>query len=340
MKKPKPRKKMIGSGRYATGRIRSLESRLMDRQALERLVTAASLNDIRQLMNEAGYADGEIFDALAKERQSLYDLIYEISPDPEYLDLIRLEEDAHNVKVGLRKRLVAPDEPLDSYRHLYRETAVYHPGELDADLRADDLRRYPEWLRSAADAARQAYAETFDAARIDLAVDRVFAAYQKEAAAALDSPWLNRYLALVFDLKNTETLYRVRRREIGRSLYEMSLLPDGRMTREEWLALYDDEVSDIPAYLARGPYEKLAELVEYELENERQGNWSQAADLFVMEHLRETKRYLTGPEVPLGFMLARRQEMRSIRLIAAAVRSGLGLEKRRQLVRDSYLERG
>lgn len=330
---------MIGTGRYATGRIRSLEAKLLDRLGLERLVTAESEADIRALMDQAGYAEGDIEAALSSEQRRLYDLVYEISADPEYLDLIRLEDDMHNVKVGLRKRMVAPDEPLEHYRHLYRETGLFPAETLDADLRADDLSAYPSWLQAIVSGAEQVYAETYDAARIDLTVDKRFAAYQKETAAMLGSDWLNDYFALVFDLKNAETLYRVRRREIGRALYEMSLLPDGRLKETDWLALFDDEIKDVSLQLARGPYANLADLIEHELNNARGGNWSQAADLFLMEHLRKTKRYLTGPEVPLGYLLARRQEIRSIRLIAAAVRNGLSAEKKRSLVRESYLER-
>ncbi|HHT45651.1 MAG TPA: V-type ATPase subunit [Fastidiosipila sp.] len=340
MKKTADKKKIIGSGRYAVGRIRSLEAKLMDRQALDRLLAAESPADVRQLMDEHGYADGDIEQALMIEQQKLYDLVYEISPDPVYLDLIRLEEDLHNLKVGLRKLLVSPDEKLADYRHLYRETGLFNPEALDRDLRADELSAYPNWLQEAVRSAKDIYQETLDPARIDLTADKIVAFHQKTEAERLESEWLRRYFALIFDLKNAETLYRARRRDIGREVYEMSLLPDGMIARDKWLSLFEDEVADVPAYLATGPYQALSELVEYELQNKRQGNWSQAADLMIMEHLRETKRFLTGPEVPLGFLLSRRQEIRSIRLIEAAIRNGLPQERREKLVRQSYVERG
>lgn len=312
----------------------------MDRQALDRLMAATSEADVRHLMDEHGYVEGDIEKALKTEEKRLYDLVYEISPDPPYMDLIRLEEDLHNVKVGLRKRLVSPDEPLSEYRHLYRDSGLFSWQKLDQDLRASDLSSYPTWLQEAVRSAKEVYQETLDPARIDLTADKIVAHYQKERAAELDSEWLVRYFALVFDLKNAETLYRARRRDIGRAIYEMSLLPDGLIDRATWLQLFDDELTDVPAYLAAGPYKGLAEMVEHELQHERDGNWSQAADLMLMEHLRETKRFLTGPEVPLGFLLSRRQEIRSLRLIEAAIRNGLPEGKRRQLVRQSYLERG
>lgn len=339
MNKARREKQIIGTGRFAVGRIRSLEQKLMDRAALDRLITASSEAEIRQLMNEAGYEDGPIEAALDQEQGNLLTLIYEMSPDLDVLDLVGESADAHNLKIGLRKRLMSPDERLTSYQHLYRTTGRFPFKELDAAIRSDDVAGYPVWMQTAFAAVHADYAESFDPVRIDVAVDTTFAAHQMAEAKRLKADWLADYFALMFDLKNMETLFRVRRRGIKESQFAQNLLPDGMLKRETWLTLYDAADDVIVSTLAIGPYASLATRIAEELAGTAGGRWSWDVDRVLMRHLRKTKLATSGPDVPLAFLLARQQEIRSIRLVFAAVRNHMGTEAKRSFVRQSFLER-
>jgi vacuolar-type H+-ATPase subunit C/Vma6 len=330
--------KMIGSWRYAAGRIRSLEVQLLDRAALDRLAAAEDSAQLMHILEEAGYRGRTLDEMLGNEAARLDTLIREVSPDPEFADILLLEQDGHNIKLVLREKASPDNRPFERYADLFLDPSSVRPKQLDMLIREGKLSELPAALAKAAEAGRDAYSESYDTARLDVAVDKAIAEAMLEEADRLENVWFSEYLTAQRDLKNLETLYRARRREMGRALYEDSLLPDGVLKKAVWKSLYDADVSEILEVLEKTPYRDLAPAFEKELQGE-QGDFSLLADSFLIRHLRKARGVLSGPEIPLAYVLSRLFEMKTARLMAAAVRHGIPVERRRKAIRPPYLDR-
>ena len=95
---------------YAVGRIRALETRLLDRTAMGRLLEAESAQELLKMLSEGEYEQAlssidkaEDFEtALNIERERIYTLIDELTLDPQLTQIFRVRWDFHNLKVLLK----------------------------------------------------------------------------------------------------------------------------------------------------------------------------------------------------------------------------------------------
>ncbi len=95
---------------YASGRIRVLETRLLNRTGITRLLEAESAEEVLRMLSEGEYGTAisgiqkaEDFEkALEVEMERTYALIDELSLDPELTQIFRIRGDFHNLKVLLK----------------------------------------------------------------------------------------------------------------------------------------------------------------------------------------------------------------------------------------------
>jgi len=94
----------------AVSRIWVLETRLLDKAKIDRMIEAPSANEVLRILNETEYSNvsanikrsEDYEEILTAELKRVYDLIYEISPVKDVVKLMSLKYDYHNVKVLLK----------------------------------------------------------------------------------------------------------------------------------------------------------------------------------------------------------------------------------------------
>ena len=107
---------------YAVGRIRVLETRLLDKSRLDSLVEARSAEEVLKALADTDYGpflaelkEARGFEeALNGELKNVLRLVSDLSQDAELTDIFRLRYDFHNLKVllkikGLSNRLPNPE---------------------------------------------------------------------------------------------------------------------------------------------------------------------------------------------------------------------------------------
>ena len=94
---------------YAVARIRQVETRLLDRSRVARMLEAPAAGDVLKILGETEYSEAigdlppESYEhMLALELDRVYSYVSEFVPDPLIVDLFRLRHDLHNCKVAFR----------------------------------------------------------------------------------------------------------------------------------------------------------------------------------------------------------------------------------------------
>jgi vacuolar-type H+-ATPase subunit C/Vma6 len=136
------------------------------------------------------------------------------------------------------------------------------------------------------------------------------------SAFLLDEPFFRNFFWLKIDLANLKIYLRCR--YVGRpaSQFEESFISGGRLEKKIFLDNYNSNLEDFAQFLKTTSYEQLW----------RQGlNFLQAQDSFVvfereienlvMDYLQSAKKVTFGPEPLFAYGLARRQELKLIRLV-------------------------
>ena len=294
---------------FAVGRIRVLETRLLDRGRLERMAEAADLGETLALLGETEYgplvaAGTKPMEIAGAELARVRDLVLNLAPDAPEVDFLLWRWDLLNLKALLRREIGEP-----SLNRLGR----YTPQEMTGWF-ASGSPALPEFFTLARQAGEAAFAKSGDAQMLDAAIDRI---YYGHGAAAWQDPesFLPSYWAARIDLINLRTLIRGKHLGFDRARLAGLLLPGGLVAPDRTLASLDDSWEEIAAWWGQGPYGtvvqacgSLADLASLE----------RASENLLLEKAKPAKMVPLGLDPVLGYYLAKEHETRLVNLVLTA----------------------
>ena len=101
----------------ALSRIWVLETRLLDKSKVERMLEANSADEVLKILGETEYANimgnvkraADYEEVLSTELKRVYKLVYELCPVKEIVDLMSIKYKYHNIKVLLKGKFLDKD---------------------------------------------------------------------------------------------------------------------------------------------------------------------------------------------------------------------------------------
>jgi len=325
---------------YAVGRIRALETRLLDRTRFERMIDSSSAEEALKVLSESDYA-GAISDLadvyefetiLSAELKQTFDTVMKISPRPEFIAILALRYDAHNLKVlfkdkylGIKSDLLIPvgSLPLE---------------KLEFAVKEDDYRDLPEKFREAAEKISEDFLVNRDPQIIDLTLDRVLFEHLIQASRDIGSSFLEGLFIRQVDLINLKSLIRVKRMGLDREFLKKVFLPHGSIALDLLTANIDEPLESIITSLAMSDYAELAgEGVRSWQEKGTASRLEKLSDDFITVYLKRGKWMPFGLEPLVGYLWAKEIEIKNIRLILVGKINKLPAEAIRERIRDVYV---
>lgn len=347
---------------YISGRIRVMELKLLDSAGYSRLYDARTKEDVGRVLSENGYPEARDPETSLKQEQiAVFALLRDLMPDKQFIEILLMFHDFHNIKVVLKylspwwprqgeeisdgKNIlemeidqdVQTGPSLQVVQNLLQYPALIEPGDLFQALAERRPGQIPIWAYNAALAAVRNYQNSYDVADIDLVLDRLAFREALAQAEILENDFFTRYLRQRVDLINMSILLRSRYLQSGVELLQKSLIAGGFIDYENILALYGADAEKVEQFFRASPYASLAELVSDYGDREIVTRFSQEIDNILISHIGKARLILSGPEVPLAYLLAREMEIRNVRIILACLRNDLPMSKARSMARDSYL---
>ncbi len=328
---------------YAVARVRVLEGRLLTKERMTRLAEADSPGDALRLLQEFGYgaAVGDIkspdeYDRLIfAELSEAYALIEKISPDPGLTGLFRLQYDAHNLKVLLKQRLLE-----DASEEAYLMNVGTIPVE---KLKACVLdKRYsilPEPFKLALNALEKSFnAGMTDPKHIGTALDK--AVFQEAFRRLEEAPnkFAKAYFAALADFQNVRILLRAKKRDASKEELAEALLPQGGVPHSRLLSALEMAPDSLVKAVSTGPVMRgiQAGLEDY-FRTESMAALERRADDYLLDLAKGGKRETLGIGPLIGYILAREQEAKAVRLVMVAKLNGLGEHVIKERMRELYI---
>lgn len=318
---------------YASARIRALEARLIGRQQLDQLLSAASADEILDSLLEKDPKTGkknnaDRIESFAQDRlREALRAVAESVPDPSLLRFIQYPYDCHNLKVLEKCRYKGADPtPL-----------LVDLGSIDTKTlltvsEKELLALLPSHLAAAIEKSRTSYAKTADPQEIDFILDG--AAYADMAEAAAPFPLAAQWVRDRIDLSNLLfclRLLRMQSGEMGRSVLERAALPGGSLSLDFLTECYDGGEEVFVEKVSRTPFEGVLEAGISLSEAER------AADDRLMALIRKTRSIPFGAEVPVAYLLAVEAENKNLRILLAGKKAGLDRDTILRRMRACYV---
>lgn len=332
---------------YANARVGVAQTRLLTVERVERMTEAKDAPEALKVLQEAGYGGNRevksAFDfqqLIDDELRKAYDFVYEITPDKEATDLFLVQFDFHNVKALVKSRLL--EEEAD-------DALLYPVGTVPLDsiraaVRDRDYRTLPAYLAEPLDALDQSLAGKVDPQALDTFVDRAMYAYIFEV---LKSPgygkhlkngqFISEYFRAQCDLTNLITLLRARSAGLTREEFAALLMPGQDIGRPELLEAFEQPLETVSRQIGAA---SLSGLISQGIEE-----YIKTGSTARMERLRDDhlfglamtgKHDIFGIGPVIGYLLAREQEARAVRLVMTAKLNHIPVDVVRERLRELY----
>ena len=320
-----------------SSRVRALESSLLTGERMTRMLEAPTTEDAVKVLSECGYPEltplnvNTIHDVLAAEHRRVFEDLRAAVPEPAFIDVFKIKNDYHNVKVILKAEATGTDGTT-----LLSELGRVPAKELTEKMNASDLRGIPPILQAAIQSAREILGTTRDPQLADFALDRAYYQDMWKLAQSACSPFLEGYVRISIDSANLRTAVRAIRMGKNAEFLRDILFTGGNMdiTRILTAASAGGSLAEL---FSLSPLKDAAEAGVAALAGGRLTQFEKLCDNAVTKYLRGAKYVAFGEAPVIAYLAAKENEFTTIRIILTGRLSGLDAPIIQERLRDSYV---
>jgi V/A-type H+-transporting ATPase subunit C len=307
---------------YSASRTKVLETQLLDRTIVERMVAAQSAQEAYAVLSETiysslmldaqNYIDYEKLIFLELLRTKTY--IDAISPEKELTALFFLKYDSHNIKVLLKSMLLKTVND-----HLCIDAGTIPLETLKEMLQSKDLRGLnPEMARCVTFILAE-FKNQPNVKRIDWLMDQALYEAMFKRSKKSKSPYATDLISTQIDLINIKTLMRLKLSEAGRDSLSEVMIKNGKINLNFYEEIYDAPLSTLPIKLMVYGYDVLLQKSLEGFESFKSFvPYEKLADDLIFEKIKQAKYVAFGIEPLIGYILAKENEAKIIRMIMVA----------------------
>jgi V/A-type H+-transporting ATPase subunit C len=326
---------------HAIARIRVLETRLLDKSKIERMIDSSSAEEALKILGETEYLnymsnvkkpeDYEVL--LSEELKRLYSLLYGISPEKSIIDIMALRYDYHNLKVMLKGKYLGKD-----LTYLLIPVGTINNNTLKQIFNMENYKELTPLMREALEKAESEYETYKDPQKIDLILDSYMYKEILLKSEKINEKFIEDYIQMSIDLNNIRTLLRAKSQNKPRKFFEKIIL-DGGTIDKNILIGYESETADsIANKLSYTPYEKIIRLglEEYSKTNNI-SYFEKLSENYIMDFIKKAKQVSFGVEPLIGYIIAKETEIKIIRIIMVGKLNNIAPNIIRERLRDAYV---
>lgn len=331
---------------------RIYEDDLLKARDLERLNDYGSLREVINGLNDSSYAsfiaeldrDEDYEEILNKELVRVYEKISEVTPDKNISQYLLEKYNFHNLKLVV-KEIIQEEDYSKIYSPMANIDTAYIKRELiklgDDELILDEIGEKDErniYLAYAKEAI-DSYKESENPAMIDISLDKSYYERLLDLAKKTGLDSLITYTKESIDLVNIKTILRIRGQKLDLEYLRKCLIEGGNLDKDDLLEMASMDISGIlvrTSSLAINSY--LAKCLDRDkTDTENLLDLEKAIDDHFMDFAKEAKSMTYGPEVLLGFLIAKEQEIKNLRIIFISKLNSLPKDFTRERLRETYV---
>lgn len=325
----------------AISRLKVLETRLIERTKMDRMIDSPTAEDALKILQESEYAVhlGKIkrveeYEVVLKdELKRVYSLMYEVTPVKLLMDIMSLRYDYHNIKV-----LIKAVELKSSLDHLLVDVGTVPVEKLKNYLDSEDYTDLHPIMREGIEKTLAKFKAERDPQLIDIMLDGTMYKHMLDQAQLLDEKFVTDYLRINMDLINLKTLFRVKKQNKERDFLDSVLLPGGFLDRDVYMNSFNDSMDTLTQKLSYTDYYNVLRFsVEDYQKTGRMNTFEKLSDDFLMEFIKKSKFISFGPEPLLAYLTAKETEIKNIRIILVGKVNKVAPESIRERLRETYV---
>lgn len=318
---------------YAVARIRCKELSLLDSSVMDSLLAADSYKECMRILADHGWSSDSEDDSpeavLSNERDKTWKFIEELTKDMSAFDVFLYANDYHNLKAAIKESFVNTEHPGI---YLDKSLCTVDPDVIKKAIAEKDYSLLPEDMQEIARETMDVLLHTGDGQLCDIMIDRAALIKIYESGKKSGNEILQLYGELTVAAADIKTAIRANRTGKDKKFLERSLAPCDTLDINDLAAAAVDDLDAIYSYLDRTVYaDAIPEIKKSPSAFER---WCDN------RIIRSIRPQIHNPESigPLAaYILARENEIKSVRIILSGKLNHLSDESVRERVREMYV---
>lgn len=313
---------------YAVARIKARELSLLTQQDIDRLMACKTPAECLRALADKGWgANGEqtAEAVLAAEAEKTWALIHELTPDLSPFDVLLYPIDFNNLKAAV-KCTVTNTEP----HNVFMSGGTVKPETMQAAVRQNDFSALPDFMAEAASNATQVLLTTRDGQRCDIILDRACLTAIHRAGAESDNALIKAFSELMVAVSDIKIAARAQHTGKDRAFLEESLAPCDTLELGALIEAAEKDAEALYAYLGRTEYADGVEPLKAGASSFEK--WCDDRQTALVKAVSGQDYFTIAPL--LAYVIARQNEISTVRIIVSGKQNGLSDERIRARLRE------
>ena len=316
---------------YAVARIRAKELLCFGSPAMEQLMACKTYEECLRMLNEKGWGNGSAGQTpeslLDGERNKTWEQLRELVEDMSVFDVFLYANDYHNLKAAIKENY-APSHGAD----IYSSNGTIDPAVFRQAADEHDFSVLPAGMRDAAEEAMSVLRETGDGQLCDIIIDKAALNAILQAGKASGDPLLAFYAEHTVATANIKTAVRCQKTGKSLDFIQRALAKCDTLDVSLLAQTAVESFEAMIEYLGRTCYSGAAEAL-----TQSASAFERWCDNRLIEKIRPQK-YETSTIGPLAaWLLARENEIKTVRILLSGKRNGLSDDAIRERFREMYV---
>lgn len=316
---------------YAVARIRALEVSLFSNAVIDQLIACQSYEQCLQFLAERGWGDTDTSvdgeKMLKREEEKIWQTVRELSIDKKKFEVLSYQKLFHNLKAAVKAACVK-EVPRDIF---YEDTEVSGQEMLDI-IREKDFGRLPTGMSQAAQQACDALLHAGDGQLCDIIIDRAALDAIYKAGMESEDEIIRDYARSVVAVADIKIAVRAQKTAKSIEFMKQAMAECGSISVDQLAKAALSGPEAIRDYLLGTEYAGGAEAL-----SESMSAFERWCDNRIIQTIspQKYKAFTIGPVV--AYVLARQNEIKTVRIVLSGKRSELPEGAIRERVREMYV---
>jgi len=326
---------------YVSARIKVLETKLLGKNDIERILDADGPEEALKILSDTDYGSDiaemdNIYDfekVLVKSLSRTIKMLKESFDEHEIIRFFLVKNDYHNLKVIIKSSILGidPREYFSTLGEVSSEEMIkFSEGETTAMI--------PDSMKEALLRAKDAYESTQDPQQIDIVLDKALFEEMQAIVDKLNDKFLREYFIAMVDLTNIRAMVRLKKVDADGRTFHDALLAGGSVDTDYLKELFTGGISNIVDALSSTPYHEVVEegIAQWE-ESGGPSVFEKLIDDYLIGLVRRGLYKPFGPETVIGYLAAKENEMKILRIIMVGKINSISEDMIRERLRDVYV---
>ena len=315
---------------HAVAPIRALEVSLFSASVIEQLLACRDYDSCLRFLQEKGWGGDAAPDAdriLAREEQKIWETVREMHVDLSVFNVLYYPNWFHNLKAAVK----AVCTGRENGNIFYKETPV-SGDEMMRIIKERDYRALPVNMQKAAEEAVETLLHSGDGQLCDIIIDRACMEAIREAGHLAEDSVIKDYAEETVAITNIKIGIRAARTAKSLEFMKRAMTPCERINVDRLAQAALSGEDTFIEYLSGNGYSEAAEALKASL-----SAFERWCDNRIIEIIKPQKMnpFSVGPLV--AYVIARENEIKTVRIILTCRQNGLSTEAIRERIREMYV---